>query len=585
MNVFSYIKSRVHILDVVSAYVNLKKAGLYHKGTCPFHSERTASFTVSPHRNIFYCFGCHATGDVIAFIAQAENCSQIEAAQLLADRFGIQLPETLTAQTTSPDTKKRYFDLCAVVAQWCSEQLAKSHKALSYFKARGFTPETLTSFSIGYFPGGAGAFKDLNRYAQQHNFLTADLLEAHIVEQGKQILYSPFEERLMFPIKDHLGRYCGFGGRIFNDGDQRPKYYNSRENDYFNKGSLLFGFDLAKKSMHAQESAFLVEGYTDCMAMVQHGYTNTVATLGTACTSEHLKILARHIHTLYVLYDGDQAGQTAMLRLAELCWEVALELRVITLPQDEDPASFLSKGGSLETARAGALDIFSFTIDRLGSSFAQLPLSEKMRIATRLLGLIKGVRDHLKQNLLLQHASQVLGIPYQSLVEELHTITPTHSSPVASPPQTSLDAISLLEKKLFSVILSDVTLLQQSQAPYLIKHFTKLLRAILEKYAAHCVQQTHHGEQVHEQFVAFFDSLPASDQHVVTQLLFECDEEDPTKAFDILMLQFQKKHWRAIVKDLRLQLQEAENAKNDRKVKELLTTFEQLKKSLYHEQL
>src|SRR5579859_5964285 len=346
MNLFSFVKSQVFILDVINEYVTVKKAGIYYKGTCPFHSEKTASFTVSPHKEIFYCFGCHATGDVIAFIAQIEHCSQKEAADHLIDRHGIEVPAHISIERETSqehNQKKRYFELCDLAAEWAHKNLETNPQALSYFTNRGFTKQTLQLFNVGYFAGGQNGIKNLINFVGQHQFLIDDLLEAHILVQGKQVRYSPFEERLLFPIKDNLGRSCGFGGRIFKEGDERAKYYNSHENQFFTKGSLFFGLHMAKQSIQERASAFIVEGYTDCMAMVQHGYSNTIATLGTACTLEHLKILSRYVHTVHVIYDGDQAGQKAMLRLAELCWEVNLELKVVCLPDKEDPASLLTK--------------------------------------------------------------------------------------------------------------------------------------------------------------------------------------------------------------------------------------------------
>src|SRR5579871_5907950 len=342
MNIFSFIKERVAILDVVNEYVTLKRAGGYHKGTCPFHHEKTASFTVSPDKHIFYCFGCHLSGDVISFIARIENCSQKDAAQLLAEKYSLELPHNFSFEATEKETehKNHYFLICKAVATWCHQQLLKNNVAQAYFQRREFTPEMFAYFDIGYFPSGNVAINDLLYAMKRQSILAQDLLDAAILAEGRTTFYSPFEDRLIFPIKDTLGRYCGFGGRTFKEHDTRPKYYNSRENDYFIKGSLLFNLDKAKKSIQESGKIFLVEGYTDCMAMTQHGIPNTVATLGTACTLEHLKQLARYAEHIFIVYDSDHAGKSAILRLAELSWQVNLEVKVITLPDGEDPASF-----------------------------------------------------------------------------------------------------------------------------------------------------------------------------------------------------------------------------------------------------
>jgi DNA primase len=587
MNLFSFIKSRLSILDVINEYVALRKAGIYYKASCPFHAEKTASFTVSPHKEIFYCFGCQTTGDVIAFIAKAENCSQFEAAQHLIDRYSIEVPSDISNEFKGSNNKK-YFELYKTVAEWCKAALEKSPEAQAYLLERGFTKELLKQFEIGYFAGGHGAQKSLINFVGGKNFLAGDLIDNHILERGRQVLYSPFEERLIFPIKDHLGRHCGFGGRVFKDRDTRAKYYNSRENEFFIKGSLLFGLDQAKKSIQDKGHVFLVEGYTDCMAMVQYGHNNTVATLGTACSLEHLKVLARHAPLLYVLYDGDEAGKKAILRLAEMCWEVNIEPYVVMMPQGEDPASFLAKGRDLKGAINAAKDIFKFYLDTLGEPFSNLSLGEKLRNTQRLLALFKNIDDHLKRDILLQQASQVLNIPLSSLTHELEQLQSKRDKkypidPEAAPQNTTLNEqpaqdlsqISLLEKKLFSVILANVKFLEKTDAVYLIQHFSEPLRTILEKVRK---QQVTGGEEA--RFVDFYDSLPMPEQNIINQLMLECNEEDPTKTFDYLITQFQKQHWKSIVQDIKLKISEAEHSQDDQKVKELLTVFQEFKKRL-----
>ena len=204
----------------------------------------------------------------------------------------------------------------------------------------------LISCSV-FFPSGQYALKSLVDYAKTQNYLLDDLLTANIVGVTKGTIFSSLEDRIVFPIKDHLSRHCGFGGEFSNRRIPAPNIIIPRKIPYFSKGSLLFGLELAKKNIQQSNSAFLVEGYIDCIAMVQHGFPNTVATLGTACNLEHLKIISRYCQSLYVLFDGDIAGQKAMLRLTEFAWQVNLDLKVIRLPAAEDPASFLQNKGSI----------------------------------------------------------------------------------------------------------------------------------------------------------------------------------------------------------------------------------------------
>ncbi|HLJ30835.1 MAG TPA: DNA primase [Candidatus Babeliales bacterium] len=575
MNLFSFIKARIPILDVVNEYVTLKRAGGYHKGTCPFHHEKTASFTVSPDKEIFYCFGCHISGDVISFIAKIENCSQKDAAKLLAEKYNVELPKNIAFELSdkSNEEKNHYFAVCKAVALWCHEQLLKNNVAQSYVKKRSFGPDTFDYFTLGYFPSGNASISDLLYCMKQQSILPRDLIEAHILAEGRTTLYSPFEDRLIFPIKDILGRYCGFGGRIFKEHDTRPKYYNSRENEYFIKGSLLFNLDKAKKSIQETGKIFLVEGYTDCIAMIQHGLPNTVATLGTACTIEHLKQLARYAEHIYVVYDGDTAGKQAVLRLTELCWQVNLELKVILLPQGDDPASFFIKNGDMQALIHSAQDIFFFFIDSLGHNFINKPLSQKINTTRTFISTIATIGDPLKKDILLQKAAKTFDIPFESLKEELQRSTAqgTPSAPVTAPETISqTETISLLEKRIFCAIMNNVQLLQGESRLRLIKYLPAPLRDILAK-----LKEAKEKTEI-VTFGLFFDTLNEHEKQYVSKLLLEQEEIIDAPAFDKLLEQLQKKQWKIIVRDIQLQLARAKQEGDAEKISLILRDLMEL---------
>lgn len=486
MNVFGYIKERISIVDVVREYVTLKPAGVYLKGSCPFHSERTASFTVSPHKEIFYCFGCHATGDVIGFIAQMEHCSQLEAAKLLADRFNIELPSTVIdrKQLENGGEKERYFDLCTQVAAWCEQQLAQTPLIKQYLNDRKLNAPVIAQFKLGFFPAGATALRQLGAWLQKSGFLLNDLTKYHIVVEGQQQVYSPFENRLLFPIADHLGRICGFGGRVVKQGDERAKYYNSKENAYFAKGSILFGLDAAKKTIQQLGRVFLVEGYMDCLAMVQHGFTNCVATLGTACTSEHLTLLARYADEVYVVYDGDQAGVNAVLRLTELCWNANLNVKIISLPAGQDPASFLGAGLLLTDYIERAQDVFAFFITYTATDFETLALKKKMAVAGSIVDMIMKIDDPLKRELLMQQASRSLGIPLQTLQtaqKPVHKSVREHAAVEVAMSAPEQSAFSDAEKYLFCLIMEHPALMVRDDIAALVDVMPEPLQAIVLK--------------------------------------------------------------------------------------------------------
>lgn len=577
MNLFTFIKERVSILDTINEYVTLKKAGGYYKGTCPFHHEKTASFTVSPHKEIFYCFGCHVSGDIISFIAKIENCSPKDAAKLLAEKYNIDLPQNISFESSDKSTqeKNHYFSVCKAVALWCHEQLLQNPSAQSYFKQRGFNHENFTYFTLGYFPSGNNGINSLLYSMKKQSILPQDLIQSSILSEGRTTLYSPFENRLIFPIKDALGRFCGFGGRTFNEHDTRPKYYNSRENEYFIKGSLLFNLDKAKKSIQETNKIFLVEGYTDCMAMTQCGLTNTVATLGTACTIEHLKQLARYAEHIIIAYDNDTAGKQAIIRLTELCWHVNLELKVIVLPQGEDPASFLMKQGDINALINHAHDIFIFFLTTLGDNFLDKTLNQKIHIMRSFLTIIAAITDPLKKDILLQNAAKTFDIAFESLKQELirmqtNQITiakNTEAAPSLPAVTKTEEPIPPLEKRIFCAIMNNIQLLDGEDRQTLIKYLSSPLRDILMQL------KDIKEKNKNLTFSYFFDTLNEHKKQYVSKLLLEENEiVDPT-GFDKLLEQLQKKRWKVIVQDIKIQLAQAKQEGNNDKVALILRNF------------
>jgi len=586
MNLFSFVKSQLSILDVIGEYTKLKKAGTYWKAHCPFHHEKTASFTVSPHREIFYCFGCHMGGDLISFIAKVENCTQLEAAQHLVERYQLEVPEAISkAPSQDPDEKNRYFQLCETVSLWCHDGLKKSPSILHYLNNRGFNSQTIDLFKIGYFPGGLRHVKSLIAHVRTKSILTDDLLEAKIISEGRNILYSPFEERIIFPIKDHLGRFCGFGGRIFKRNDQRAKYYNSHENNFFNKGSILFGLDLAKKSIQEKEELFLVEGYTDCIAMVQHGFANTVATLGTSCTAHHLKMLSRYAHQLYVLYDGDAAGQKAIMRLTELCWQVSMELKVIQLPEGEDPASFLRSGGNIKTEVDQAKNIFSFFVSNLGEGFAEKSLNKKIQLVKKLIGTIKNIPEPVKRDIILKNASKTLEIPFESLYCELEKqlnkknkkeAESSEKPKVVQAPNNSEKAGISLEKRILFAILNNVSFFNEDNEDYLITCLSAPSNSILQKLLTLKKQPSTDPLT----FSRLFELLDERERQYASMTLLQIDETVTAQSFHHMLRQLQKKTWKNVVQNIKNKLALAQQENNVQEVENILSRFSRLKKKL-----
>lgn len=587
MLLFDFIKSQLSVFEVISEYVQLKQAGNYYKGHCPFHTEKDASFTVSPDKQIFYCFGCQAGGDLIAFIAKAENMTQFEAVQHLIERYQITVPEEIQNQmsksSVNSEQKSSYFNTCNAVAKWANSQLSTNNVAKKYLTNRDITDKDIKYFDVGYFPGGTRQITKLLKEMTNVGILAKDLIEAGILHQGQSVLYSPFEERIIFPIKDSIGRYCGFGGRIFRLQDQRAKYYNSKESTWFLKGKLLFGLDLAKKEMQKISKAYLVEGYTDCLAMAKHGYKNTVATLGTACTQEHLKALSRYVKTLYVMYDGDAAGQKAILRLTQLCWDVNLELKIIKLPHNQDPASFLENNGNLEDLISQSLDIFAFFIKTLSNNFHQSPLSEKIDLSNKIVELIIKLDNKIKQEILLQQASYSLQIPFEVLKDLAKKASKSTFNQITRNKETRLttqnteNKASILEERIFSAIINSVNREKQLTIDKdLVPYFSKYIRSMLTQLKT-CTKPT---DSPNDCFKIFINKLNESDKKWVMSCSLKYEQSVSQDLFDQLIFHFCKKNWRQIVQDLKNKLRQAGNENDTKKQTELFSLFSKLKQGI-----
>jgi DNA primase len=549
MDIFSFIKERISIVTVASEYVALKKAGNYLKGQCPLHNERTGSFTLSPAKEIFYCFGCHQGGDLITLVAALERLSPLEAAHHLIERYQLELPQALQSDASTQPlheqlTQQKNYELTGtVVTDWAKEQLNLSPDAQHYLTQRGITHQSKDFFNIGFFPAGMTGIKSLLKYAQKQGVLAEDLRDASLIVEGKQDFYSPFEERILFPIYDHLGRWRGFGGRIFKAHDTRPKYYNSHEHSFFEKGTLLFGLDKAKKAMQ-HTTVFLVEGYLDCIAMHQAGYTNTVATLGTACTIEHLGQLARYTQNLSILYDGDAAGKKAVERLAHLCWQVNMELLVIQLPEEEDPASLLARGSSLQEFITAAEDIFIFLVRQQGADFHTKSLSDKLHTIKTLVSLIGGMKDKLKQTMLLKKIATTFTLPLEALHEEIIKTSHTkHTSQEAAQdtPQSKIN-ITILEKKSFYAILNHKSMLSLEDEELLISMLPSILKNLAEK-AHHLSRQNIYS------FNRFFEELDSEEKTLVTAIDIEMSDHNILSELSNLMAQLYKKKWKMMLNE------------------------------------
>jgi len=363
--------NRIDIVDVVGQHVKLKKAGANYQGLCPFHQEKSPSFSVSPTKQFYHCFGCGAHGSAISFMMEYAGLGYVDTIEELARSAGLTVPreERTANDVTRLQQTMALSEVMSSAADWYRQQLKQAPRAVEYLKGRGLTGEIAKRYSLGYAPDGwQGLEAVFGTYANDE--IAKTLLEGGLLIQSEQTdnqqtarRYDRFRDRIMFPIRNPKGQVIGFGGRILDQGE--PKYLNSPETPLFSKGNTLYGLFEARQAIRAQEYVLVCEGYMDVVALAQLGFPNAVATLGTACTANHVRMLLRQTDRIVFSFDGDAAGQRAAQRALEACLPLMSddkEIRFLFLPTEHDPDSYVRAYGApaFEKVIKEAMSLSSF---------------------------------------------------------------------------------------------------------------------------------------------------------------------------------------------------------------------------------
>ncbi len=422
-HVVQQIRDRVSIVDVVGDYVTLKKDGANHKGLCPFHSEKTPSFKVHEDKGIYKCFGCGESGNVFGFLMKLENMSFVEVAERLAARAGIDIPK----EPEKPEEKKRrmkserLFEANRAAAEFYHENLMKSPEAepaREYLKNRGVDGETARRYLLGYSPDDWR--KTLARL-ESRGFDTAEIKESGLaLESDKGGHYDRFRGRLMFPIVDIQNRVRGFGARLIKDEPNQPKYLNTPETPIFKKGQGFFGINLAKDGIRKTGRVVVVEGYTDQMALDRAGINYGVATLGTALTQDHARLLRRYRPEVFVVFDADEAGQKAGFRALEVLLEEDLSPRVVAIPDGKDPDDFLSRHGAedFEKLLDAAPTLLGHFMDRELAGAGDTPAALAKAVG-RSVEMISRIGDPIERSVFVDRLARKSGVPMHEIEVKL----------------------------------------------------------------------------------------------------------------------------------------------------------------------
>ncbi len=359
--VIQKIKDENDIVDIISETVKLKKAGRNYVGLCPFHHEKTPSFSVSQEKQIYKCFGCGEAGNVITFLMKTRKLTFLDSLKLLGERVNISI-DTQDERSPARERYDKLYSLNVEAAKFFRRNLLENKTAMEYFLNRGITKKLIANFGLGYAPD---SWNSLLKHLKAKGYTELDLLNAGlIIKSPKGTYYDRFRNRVTFPVFDYRGKVIGFGGRVMDD--TKPKYLNSPETALFKKGINLYGMNFTIKDLK-EDYMIIVEGYMDCIALHQYGITNAVASLGTALTINQAKLIKRYVDKVIIAYDADLAGQAATLRGLEILKQAGLDVRVLTVPEGKDPDEFIRNNGKDAFAKllSKALPLIDYRISKV----------------------------------------------------------------------------------------------------------------------------------------------------------------------------------------------------------------------------
>lgn len=413
---------RNNIEDVISSYVTLKRAGSNYKGNCPFHSERTPSFTVFPNTKSFYCFGCGAGGDVISFTMRAENLEYVDALELLAQKSGITISHD-TTDTPSGPSRKRVLEMNLDAAKFFRSCLFDKNigaEAMKYLtEKRQLNSTTIRRFGLGFSPNDFGALTNhMHKLGYTDEELTVGFLCGKSKKTGRT--YDYFRNRIIFPIIDTVGNVIGFGGRNMDGSD--PKYLNTSDTPAFKKSNHLFALNFAKS--YAEDQLILCEGYMDVISLHEAGFENAVATLGTAITQSQARIFAKYTKKVIITYDSDNAGQAAADKAMRYLAEVGVEVRVLRLSGAKDPDEYIKKFGkeSFSNVLSESKSSFDYKLDKVLISHDITQPQGLLRASGEICSIIAGVYSGVEREIYIASASKRLGISVESIKSDVERI-------------------------------------------------------------------------------------------------------------------------------------------------------------------
>ncbi len=529
--VIQEVAARNDIVDIIAEYVRLKRSGKNYSGLCPFHNEKTPSFSVTPDKQLFHCFGCGAGGTVINFIMRIENLDFIEAIKLLAEKSGFNLPEENYGGNEGEKLKKRQiiYSLNIDSAKYFHLQLISSEGegALQYLSKRGISEKTIVRFGLGY---AVDSWDALKKYLIDKGYSEADVIESGLaIEKSTKGSYDRFRNRIIYPIIDVRGNVVGFGGRVMDN--TMPKYLNSPETIVFNKSRNLYGLNFAKSS--GKNSLLIVEGYMDVISLHQNGITNVVASLGTALTNEQATIIKKYCSEVIIAYDSDTAGQAATLRGIDILADVGLKVKVLSLKEAKDPDEFIRlKGVELFKKELNeSKSLIEYKIDLLKNKFDIDDIEQKIEFVNEMAKIFARVQNSVERDAYIRKIAEETNIGSEAILSEIRKLmhkdsktgykgikNPTersYSRNNSLPPSVS-QKTEIINNKFSKILLGSEKLLLNSERNLLNLFFFD--KGVFEKVNS-LIKPEDFSDELHRRIVSQIYELKKNGQEIDTTVI------------------------------------------------------------------
>ena len=537
------------IVDIISQYVRLKRSGRNYFGLCPFHNEKSPSFSVSPDKQIFHCFGCGVGGNVFTFLTKIEGINFIEAVQELAQRSNIQLPILENnGDTAKEELKVKVYKVNELAAKFYHENLYKAEAKIAqeYVKQRKLTNDTLKSFQIGF----SGKFDELYKELVKNGFQEKEILESGLVnknDNGKYI--DRYRNRLMFPICDVRGRVIAFGGRVLDD--SKPKYINSPENIVYSKGRHLFGLNVAKKE-NIRKRLLIVEGYMDVISLHQRGIHNVVAPLGTAMTQQQGYLLRNNSDQIILSFDSDEAGQTAKVRAMEILQNMGCDVRILQMQGAKDPDEYIIKYGKarFDNLVEKAISVVEFKVNLIKQDLDLENVSDKIKFLNEIAKIISKMENNIEREVYIEKISKRYDISREAILAEVNKLTyKNERKQILEKPK----AITVIQPKEENKISKALTKRENTIIAILLIGDLNIFKIIKQNLKPEDFKNSVNSKiskKLYEEFEkgnsninGIIDNLDEEEQNHITFIMaedYEIDKDNIEKAIDDIMQSYEK---------------------------------------------